>query len=528
MPKATGSARPDQSRSPPPAAAGGSRRDSGDARSPPPREQEIRSHPPRGEVDQGVYHGARHQEDVGRPDAAGPLRPLGRVRGRDDWYSRGQIEHLDRHDLAAEMNRLKLLSYWEDRSSKAEQEVGKIAPKFEMDHGIPWTDFMVAFKSALKAGRKDLLDENKKRMLYNNLKPKAQRLVGISNVPEEHEDKTFQEYYTLLGNVFEPPAESEQMKLEFEARKQLQGEHPQIYYTDKRNLFERAYPVAQRDYEMFFGAVISGLINVIMKEQLRNWVPLKCTAATEIEFAEQIVHKANVLRKRYIAHEISEAECYGAEAMLQSCSYRSVGEGHETTLGRVGSGSKQFKNEPVYALQEAARANRKGGYSDRKCYHCNQTGHYIAQCPRKANGLPAVVSVDSHGAEQDDDEDADEQDGATVNALNGYYNQSQRGYNGNRGGFNRLGNRNRGSRSGNPGRGKQRFQQNRRIAYIYEDENGETQVDEVEVNKDTTPPAARAPQDVVAVVEGAGQSVNALPEGADEGDFIPTPFLGGL
>ena len=515
MPKATGRARPDQSRSPPPAAAGGSRRDSGD----------DRSHPPRGEVDQGVY---RHQEDVGRPGEPGPLRPLGRVRGRDDWYSRGQIEHLDRLDLAAEMNRLKLLSYWEDRSSKAEQEVGKIAPKFEMDYGIPWTDFMVAFKSALKAGKKDLLDENKKRMLYNNLKPKAQRLVGISNVPEEHEDKTFQEYYTLLGNVFEPPAESEQMKLEFEARKQLQGEHPQIYYTDKRNLFERAYPVAQRDYEMFFGAVISGLINVIMKEQLRNWVPLKCTAATEIEFAEQIVHKANVLRKRYIAHEISEAECYGAEAMLQSCSYRSVGEGHETTLGRAGSGSKQFKNEPVYALQEAARANRKGGYSDRKCYHCNQTGHYIAQCPRKANGLPAVVSVDSHGAEQDDDEDVDEQDGATVNALNGYYNQSQRGYNGNRGGFNRLGNRNRGSRSGNPGRGKQRFQQNRRIAYIYEDENGETQVDEVEVNKDTTPPAARAPQDVVAVVEGAGQSVNALLEGAAEGDFIPTPFLGGL
>ena len=65
-----------------------------------------------------------------------------------------------------------------------EQEVGKIAPKFEMDQGIPWTDFMVALKSALRAGKKDLLDEHKKRMLYNNLKPKAQRMVGISNVPE--------------------------------------------------------------------------------------------------------------------------------------------------------------------------------------------------------------------------------------------------------------------------------------------------------------------------------------------------------
>ena len=96
------------------------------------------------------------------------------------------------------MNRMKLLSYWEDRSSRAEQEIGKSAPKFEMD-------------------------AHKKRMLYNNLRPKAQRLVGISNVPEEHERKTFLQYYTLLGHVFEPPAESEQMKLEFEARIQQQG-----------------------------------------------------------------------------------------------------------------------------------------------------------------------------------------------------------------------------------------------------------------------------------------------------------------
>ena len=507
-------ARGDQPGSPPPGAAGGDQ-NLGTARSP----------------DRVPAGGPLHQEDVGGGYGAGALRPLGRVRSRHDWYTMDQIAHLERQDLTAELNRMKLLSYWEDRSSKAEQEVGKIAPKFEMDQGIPWTDFMVAFKSALRAGKADLLDEHRKRMLYNNLKPKAQRLVGISNVPEEHERKTFVEYYTLLGNVFEPPAESEQMKLEFEARVQQQGEHPQIYYTDKRNLFERAYPVAHRDYEMFFGAVISGLINMIMKEQLRNWVPLRCTAATEIEFAEQIVHKANVLRKRYIAQEISEAECYGAEAMLQSCSYRSVGEGHETTLGRIGSGSRQIKSEPVYALQEGARSNRKGGYTDRKCFHCNQTGHYIAQCPRKANGLPAVVSIDAPEAEQEYYEDQVEQEDATVNALGGYYNRQfnpQKGYNANRGGFNRPGNRNRGSKTGYPGRGKPRYQQNRRVAYLYEDENGVTQVEEEGTgNQDPPPQGARAPQEVAAV-EDAGQSVNALPEGAEEGDFIPTPFLGGL
>ena len=75
---------------------------------------------------------------------------------------------------------------------------------------------------------------------------------------------------------------------------------------------------------MFFVAVISGLINLIMKEQLRNLVPLKCTAATEIDFAEQLVYKANVLRKRYVAQEISEAECYWSRShatvlLVQKC-----------------------------------------------------------------------------------------------------------------------------------------------------------------------------------------------------------------
>ena len=80
--------------------------------------------------DGGAAGGPRHQEDVGRQGyGAGPLRPLGRVRGRDDWYTMDQIAHLDRQDITAEINRMKLLSYWEDRSSKAEQDVGKMAPK---------------------------------------------------------------------------------------------------------------------------------------------------------------------------------------------------------------------------------------------------------------------------------------------------------------------------------------------------------------------------------------------------------------
>ena len=474
--------------------------------------------------------GGHHQEDAAGLSGPSPLRPMGRLRGKYDWYSRDALESMDGGNISHELSRIKLYSYWKDKCTKMESDISKQLPKFEMDEGIPWTDFMVAFKSALTQGDDDLEDENRKRLLYTHLRPKAQRLVGTSNVHEMHKEKTFSEYHTMLGEVFEPAAESEQMKLEFDARIQIQGEHPQIYYTDKRNLFERAYPVAHRDYEMFFGAVISGLINLIMKEQLRNWVPLKCTAATEKAFAEQLVHKANVLRKRFVAHEISEAECYGAEAMLQSCSYRSVGEGHETTLGKFGPGSKPIKNEPVYALQEAARNNRRGNqqYSaDRKCFHCNQAGHYIAQCPRKANGLPAVVSVEPE--EHDGDAAPGEQEDQAVNALSGYYNrQPQAQRSNNRG---RTYNNNRSNRSPGFGKptsgGKPKYQYNRRVAFVYENENGDTVVeDESETNQDLTPAAAREATEGAAA-GAAGHGINALLEG-DEADFIPTPFLGGL
>lgn len=100
------------------------------------------------------------------------MRPLGPLRGCENWYTHDQIETQERSDISTEFARVRLLSYWEDRSFKAEQEVGA-APKFKMDNGIPWTDFMVAFKSALLAGKDDLQDVHKKRMLYNNLKPQG-------------------------------------------------------------------------------------------------------------------------------------------------------------------------------------------------------------------------------------------------------------------------------------------------------------------------------------------------------------------
>ena len=492
--------------------------------------------------------GARHQEDAGGHGREGPWRTLRHVRGPDNWPTVSTVEVIERPSIAAELNMVKLPTYCKDRSNKAELDHSKVAPKFEMDNTVPWSNFVDAFKATLQGSMPRLLQVHLKRLLYIHLKLKAQRLGGTDNIPQEHERKMFVEYYTMLGNIIELLAQSKQIKLGIEARIQLQREHPHTYYTDNSNLCERAYPAAQRDSEMFYRAVNPGLIDLLMKEGWRDWVYQKCTAKTEFAFAEQLVHTSNVHRKRYITQERSENVCYRAEAMLQSGSYRNVGEGQETTFGKFGSGSKQVNNEPLYALQKAARANQKRGYVDRECSYCAKIEPYLAQCPREDNGIPAVGNVEP------DDHDGQsvhaEQAKPAVNASGSYSNHQnnpQETTHGCSGGYSQVNSRNL--------QGKPRHLQNHRVAYINEDENGDTVIeDELETNSRVglTHPAACAPEEdekgdtviedeletnsqggLAHPVAGAlkegdeGHSVHALLEGVDGRDFIPTPFLGG-
>ena len=46
------------------------------------------------------------QEDVSSPYEAGPLRPLGPLRGRENWYTRDHIKALQRADLSAQCPKL--------------------------------------------------------------------------------------------------------------------------------------------------------------------------------------------------------------------------------------------------------------------------------------------------------------------------------------------------------------------------------------------------------------------------------------
>ena len=273
---------------------------------------------------------------------------------------------------------------------QAEKTCRERAPYFELNGTTPFSDFLVSFESAIAPELEMLDNQAIHRLLYFCTGPDARRLLGEANVPEKHTRMNAREYYNLVQEVFEPAAESEGIRLEFLTRMQAVNEQPQRYYKDKRNLFERSFKKDLRDYRFFFGEIIKGLTNMAMKDKLRYEVPDQCSAKDEPLFYQKVMHMANVLRTKRIAGEISEAECIGAEATQQNYSIQASYPGPRNQ----DHGGYQFKPEPVLAINDKTNGNQP---MSKACYYCMRPGHFIAQCPRKAGGLPAVNMVGGSG-----------------------------------------------------------------------------------------------------------------------------------
>ena len=401
---------------------------------------------------------------------------------------------------------------------------GRVAPKFRLGEQT-WDVFYLSFKIA--ASRfVHLDDEMCKNILFSSLQGEALTLACPDFDPTlpDFVNKTSGEYAKDLQELFEPAAESEQMRLEFEHRYQFPGEHPEMYFRDKHRMFNRAYAVPLRDYNLFYDKVITGLINQKMKDSLREFkpVPLNDTKA----FREKLIFLANVQRRRLMAGEITEQEALGAEAHASNITYRTQLRTalNPTTPAPPGWKAEgwKVKQEPVYAVNAL---NPKGTRPRGVCFHCGSKEHFVAQCPRKASGLAPVVNA---AEVRDEEEDQVEQEAVQyVRNQNPYRPQQVRRSFGTTGPA-------RTSQGGGykPSRGATTAMRgrkfNRRIAFIYEDENGQTLHEEI---PDHEAGGVQEPAGRVEGVEECTAGVNTLhldeqPEYYSEGDFIPGAFLG--
>ena len=269
-----------------------------------------------------------------------------------------------------------------------------------------------------------------------------------------------EEYLALMQDTFEPAAETENMKLEFQSRHQMPNELPNIYFADKLSMYLRAYPDGQRDWSAFFDQTIGGLTNPRMREKLREWevVPSERNAQA---LKDQIVRWAKIIRKSYLLGEISEAEVYGAEATPSNLSYM----GNRTVKGLIlKPDGTPIKTESVHSINAVTAKKTLG-----PCWHCKGHGHLMRDCTRKATGFPASVTAVDDG---------------NVNAT---VEPSTRG---GKKPFRPF------RRGGGRGRGFKRL--NQRVAYLFEDEQGNAYYDLEDAQEE--------PETTVAAVEDSTEA----------------------
>ena len=378
-------------------------------------------------------------------------------------------------------------------------ELMKIAPRFNLGRD-PWDVYLAIFNNVADV-YDTLSHQGLKKVLFNSIEGEARMLIVQELTPNGALCNAMDivQYAEKLQSVFEPAGESEQMRLEYRARYQLPGEHAELYFMDKHRMFTRAYNANIRDYSAFFEEVIQGLTNQIMKEEMRR-VRTTNTAAGVEEFRNELLFVSNLIRKRYCAGEISQAEALGAEALLLSNSYRS---GARTATTRT-----HFKDEPINAL----RSGRDK--PSNRCYHCNSKDHYIGQCPRKAAGLAPTVEAVQEVVSQPPE--TLEVNGTRY--VRQPYVQGKTNSNWKR-------NPAQMNSPAKPGTHPQRMDKvsrkfNRHIAYVYEDEHGNSHYDEElhDEGDDVQADGAKALK----------SGVNTIPAqlDLDEEDFIPAHFLG--
>ena len=364
------------------------------------------------------------------------------------------------------------------RVTQDENNFGKIAPRFEL--GLEnWELFFERFQNA--ANMYHVGNQHFKRVLYGNLSMEAFALACPNYAPDKapYDVMSATEYASALQMLFEPAAETEACIIEYEQREQVSGEHPERYFRDKCRMFYRAFPTGQRDYRKLHRDATSGLINQEMKYQMRAFRPRNLEDVNE--YLQELVHWSNVQRTRFLNGEISQSDVLGAEAHSTGISYRNY-----TSVPHL-----KIKNEvlsveghSVNAISGRNKSKYRSTGND-KCYYCQEPGHFQSECPRRKTGLAPVTASVNH---EDYEDGSDHAVAPLHNTGFRKTNSPRRKSSGNFRPITFSGFRSQSATKSSQKRARtgqsyttrsknRRF--NRRIAYIHEDADGNTFLEEI-------------------------------------------------
>ena len=113
-----------------------------------------------------------------------------------------------------------------------------VCPTYDHSSTTSWSGFLSRFNTYRSITG---IDANQsKSFLHLSLIDQAS-IIGIDYSPDRHQNKTFQQYEELLGQVFSPASEKALNRVRFLERRQGNDETTQSYLTAKKSLFSIAY-----------------------------------------------------------------------------------------------------------------------------------------------------------------------------------------------------------------------------------------------------------------------------------------------
>jgi hypothetical protein len=336
----------------------------------------------------------------------------------------------------------------EERKLRDHRRALSSVPTYSLN--IAWREHLSNFRTwYLLFGISDL--EFRKASLFFSIKPPAAERIRIyGSGSEEFRNSDFEEYAKLLGETFEPLAESQLSKTEFYTYKQGRNQDINSYLSGKLALFRQAFgsEAQVNQFEILLLECIKGTYNTVVKRELRRSNP------TDVQSL-----RANATR--IVANE---RECYTlgcAESInldglaATSLAYQvNVGGGVDTSepmeidglnnLGAMkcykcqryghmarecqGGGSVSVANPPrntpnstkktggtVTGSGSGLQKKQGGSDKDKKCFNCGRRGHLAKQCYSKKKVKVGQVQDDD---DEEDDGDEEEYDDEDVNALN--------------------------------------------------------------------------------------------------------------
>ena len=239
-----------------------------------------------------------------------------------------------------------------------------------------WYVFMEAFNEA--GERHKPRQCMAKSVLYSAIKGEAKELIAPHMNPAlaKYRQMNIKQYAREVQSVFEPVSDAPRMRMMFVLRKQNRLEHALKYAQHKLHLFLVAYPQEYPPWSVYYEETLNGLINSTVANEMRRYTPTPINNVPG--FRTQIERIMQAMQGSVLAGQMKDTELVGIEmdVVINPVSYRNT----ETTavLDRAES------------IGEEINAMRNNN-----CFHCNEPGHLIRDCPGKRAGTKPAQGINA-------------------------------------------------------------------------------------------------------------------------------------